>query len=234
MGQIKTDYIETLSMIKPNILVETGTYLGGTALMSLVDKSFNRWDKIYTIDLSEKCCRISSTRYKLYEKFGIEHDFEEQWSSEEDMEFHDRESYFDGKLNLLHGDSSIRLKDVLDEVDQRCAFWLDAHAGSKELFARGEIDCPLISELESIKAHYIKDHFIAIDDVHLFGEKQFKDGKVICDYTEITRERVEKLLKQINSDYTIEYPKPYGQLMLIAYIKDATTPDIPTSTWWQD
>ena len=56
---------------------------------------------------------------------------------------------------------------------------------------------------------------------------------MICDYTEITQEHVEKLIKEINSDYTIEYPKPYGQLMLTAYVKDAT-PDIPTSTWWQD
>jgi hypothetical protein len=233
MGQIKTEFIETLPVVKPNIFVETGTYLGGTALMALVDKSFDRWDKIYTIDLSEKCCKISSTRYKLYEKFGINHDFKEQWSGEEDTEFYDRESYFDGKLNLLHGDSSIRLMDVLNEVDQRCAFWLDAHAGGKELFARGEIDCPLINELGVINEHPIKDHFIAIDDVHLFGQKQSKDGKVICDYTEITQERVEGLIKKINSDYVIEYPKPYGQLMLTAYVKDAT-PDIPTSTWWQD
>ena len=134
MGQIKTDFIETLPMVKPDIYVETGTYLGGTALMTLIDKSFNRWDKIYTIDLSEKCCKISSTRYKLYEKFGVDHAFKGQWSHDEESEFQDRKSYFDGKLNLLHGDSAARLKDVLNETDQRCAFWLDAHAGNKELF----------------------------------------------------------------------------------------------------
>lgn len=233
MGQIKTDFIESMLMVKPSVYVETGTYLGGTALMTLVDKSFDRWDKIYTIELSEKCCKIASTRYKLYEKFGVDHDFKEQWSSDEDSEFQDRKSYFDGKLNLLHGNSPDRLKDVLNEADQRCAFWLDAHAGSKELFARGEVDCPLIGELESIREHHIKDHFIAIDDVHLFGEKQSKDGVVICDYSDITQERVEEIIKSINSDYTIEYPRPYGQAMLIAYVKHIS-PVISASTWWQE
>ena len=65
-----------------------------------------------------------------------------------------------------------------------------------------------------------------------FG-KQSKDGEVICDYSDITQERVEEIIKSINSDYTIEYPKPYGQLMLIAYIKHIS-PVISKSTWWQD
>ena len=65
MGQIKTNYIQALPVTFPKIFVETGTYLGGIPLMSLVDKSFDEWDKMYTIELSEECCRITSTRYKL-------------------------------------------------------------------------------------------------------------------------------------------------------------------------
>ena len=234
MGQIKTDFIESLSITKPNIYVETGTYLGGTTLGTLIDKSFNRWDKLYTIELSEKCCKIASTRYKLYEKFGIEHYFNDgeiDTVDKEDSDFLDRMSYFNGKLNLLHGDSSNRLKDILNEVDERCAFWLDAHAGSKELFARGEVDCPLIKELQTISEHHIKDHFIAIDDVHLFGQVQYKNEEVICDYSTITQERVEDIIKSINSNYTIEYKKPYGQLMLIAYIKEVNKVGTG-SNWW--
>ena len=231
MGQIKTDFIESLPTEKPDVFVETGTYLGGIPLMMMVDKSFEAWNKLYTIELSERCCKIASTRYKLYEQLGINHNFQEKWSDEEDNDFFDRESYFSGKLNLLHGDSGSRLKDVLNEVDERCAFWLDAHAGSKELFARGEVDCPLIQELTLIGNHHIKDHFISIDDAHLFGQVQYKNGKVICDYSEITEERIGKIIKDINSDYTIEYKSPYGQLMLIAYVKEKDIIGQET-TWW--
>ena len=78
MGQIKTDFIQSIPVTFPKTFVETGTYLGGIPLMSLVDKSFEKWDKMYTIELSEKCCKIASTRYKLYEELGIEHNFEEK------------------------------------------------------------------------------------------------------------------------------------------------------------
>ena len=219
MGQIKTDYIESLPVTFPKTFVETGTYLGGIPLMSLVDKSFEKWDKMYTIELSEKCCKIASTRYKLYEELGIDHNFEEKWSDEEDKDFNNRKSYFDDKLHLLQGDSSDRLKDVMDEVDERCAFWLDAHAGAKNLYTRGKVDCPLIEELEIIKNHHIKDHLIAIDDAHLFGEKEYKNGKLVCDYSNITREKIEDIIKSINSDYIVQYHQPYGQLMLVAYVE---------------
>ena len=130
MGQIKTDYIQSLPVTFPKIFVETGTYLGGIPLMSLVDKSFDEWDKMYTIELSEKCCKIASTRYKLYEELGKEHDFEEKWSSEEDKDFSDRESYFNDSLHLLHGDSSERLKDVMDEFLKNVPFRKDEQVNS--------------------------------------------------------------------------------------------------------
>ena len=231
MGQIKTDYIKKISTDFPKIFVETGTFLGGIPLMSLVDKSFDDWTKMYTIELSEKCCKIASTRYKLYEEFGKGHDFKEQWSKEEDNNFNNRETYFNDKLHLLHGDSAERLKDVLDEVDDKCAFWLDAHAGAKGAYARGEVDCPLIQELELIKSHHIKDHVIAIDDAHLFGQKQMKDGEIVCDYSKITKEVVGNMIKSINKDYIIDYVQPYGQLMLVAYISSDNVSD--TSTWWK-
>ena len=230
MGQIKTDFIESLTINKPDIFVETGTYLGGTPLMMLVDKSFKKWKKIYTIELSEKCCKIASTRYKLYEQLGINHDFKEKWSKEEDSSFVDRKSYFEGKLNLLNGNSAKRLKDVLSEVKSTCAFWLDAHAGSRKEYERGDEDCPLISELKAIRAHNIKNHFIAIDDAHMFGQKQYKNGEIVCDYSHITKDLVEDTIKSINSNYTIEYKTPYSELMLIAYEKKQTK--ISSSLWW--
>ena len=66
--------------------------------------------------------------------------------------------------------------------------------------------------------------------MHLFGQKQIKDGEVICDYSKITKDLVNDMIKSINEDYTIDYVQPYGQLMLVAYISGT---DIPASDWWK-
>jgi len=188
------------------------------------------FNKVYTIELSIDACKIASNRYSLFEKYNLDVTKFDEDTNEKDETFNGRKEFFDGKLILIQGDSSEKLKDVLNEVNEPICFWLDAHAGSKKSYARGGVDCPLIQELEVIKNHGIKDHFIAVDDSHLFGAKQKKDGEVICDYSDITKEMVEKILKDINKDYKIEYISPYGQLMLISYFNEKLF--ISSNDWW--
>ena len=227
MGQIDTKFINKTINNKPKVFVETGTFAGGIPQKMLDDGSFSEWDKIYTIELNNDMCKVASKRYFLYDELGVGK-FNRD-TDDKDETFNSRKEYFNGKLILLQGHSSDRLKDVIDEVSEPIAFWLDAHAGAKEGYARGEVDCPLINELEVIKHHSIKNHFIAIDDADLFGQVQYKDGEVVCDYSDITRERVEKLLLEINSLFSIEYVSPFGQPMLIAYEKSVIK---SKSEWW--
>jgi len=227
MGQIDTKFINSKTKNKPKVFVETGTFAGGIPQKMLDDGTFSEWGKVYTIELNNEMCKVASNRYSQYENVGVGK-FDRN-TNDKDESFDSRKEYFNGKLVLLQGDSSNRLKDVIDEVDEPIAFWLDAHAGAKEGYARGEVDCPLIKELEIIKSHSIKNHFISIDDADLFGQVQYKDGEVVCDYSDITRERVEKLLLEINPMFTIEYVTPFGQLMLVAYEKDVIESE---SGWW--
>ena len=230
MGHINTEYVETLLNEKrPKVFVETGTFKGGIPQRMLMDGTFDKWDKVYTIELNNEMCKVASKRYSLYEEMGVGN-FNRD-TEDKDETFDSRKEYFNSKLVLLQGDSSDKLKDVITEVDEPIAFWLDAHAGAKEGYARGEVDCPLIAELEAIKTHSINNHFIAIDDADLFGQVQYKDNQIVCDYSDVTREVVEKLLLEINPMFTIEYVSPFGQLMLVAYVKNVIE---SKSGWWTE
>lgn len=106
-------------------------------------------DRIFTIELSPNLYKKAKQRFAGYS--GIE---------------------------ALCGDSSELLPGILGQVDSACLFWLDAHySGGKT--AKGTLDCPIISELESIFAHSrSNDHVVLIDDARCF------DGT--SDYPEMT------------------------------------------------
>jgi hypothetical protein len=199
----------------PKTLLETGTFKGGVAIRMLEDNTLDMFDKIYTIELSEKCCKVSSTRYKKYEN-ELVHDGVHP--DEEDESFSGEADFFGGRLTLINGDSAVEIKKVLEKIDHKAAFWLDAHAGSKADFARGDVDVPLLLELEAIKQHPIKNHFIAIDDGDLLGKKQMKNGECVCDYSDVTFELVEQKIKEINPDYNVQMVYPYSMAMVIATV----------------
>jgi hypothetical protein len=74
---------------------------------------------------------------------------------------------------LINGDSGCELKKLLTSIDSPCVFWLDAHY-SEGNTAKGEIETPIIQELETIFSHSIKKHIILIDDARLFiGENDY-------------------------------------------------------------
>ena len=81
-----------------------------------------------------------------------------------------------------------------------------------------------------IKNHKIKEHIITVDDADIFGQVQYKNNTVVCDYSDITPERIETILNSINSKYSVNYPIPFGQKMLTAV---NTLEEVKTqSGWW--
>ena len=139
--------------------------------------------------------------------------YDKEWNSDRRRGY-----YFDNRLQLYNGDSSHTLRKVLASIKERCCFWLDAHSGAQK-YARGKVDVPLFEELWAIGEHHIKNHIIAIDDAHLFGKIQKnKTGHVICDYSEVTLEKVTEKIKEINPKYDVGIYAPYEMPMLIAYV----------------
>jgi hypothetical protein len=223
MGYILPEFYEHVSKISnremPKILIETGTFKGGLAHRYLEKLgSIDPFNKIYTFELGETISRIASKRFKLFDEHMGDMSKFNFHTDEEDLDFKKSSTYHYGTVELINSDSVIGLKNLLPNINEPCCFWLDAHAGAAK-YARGPKDVPLLDELEVISNHHIKNHIIAIDDVHMLGKIQYnnKTNEQICDYSFVTEASVFESLKKINPNYKIEYYEPYGHLMLISY-----------------
>jgi hypothetical protein len=96
-------------------------------------------------------------------------------------------------VKIYFGSSEDHLENILNLIDYKCFFWLDAHFHDSS---------PTYSELEMIKAHPIKNHTILIDDISLYFDKN----------------HIEKTLLDINPNYVISYEPTWrnDQEILIA------------------
>lgn len=77
----------------------------------------------------------------------------------------------DSRIHLHQGDSAIVLPRLLQDVEDRCLLWLDAHYCFLDS-ARGPRDCPLLEELQAVLAHERRlgtQHVIVVDDFHILG-----------------------------------------------------------------
>ena len=69
-------------------------------------------------------------------------------------------------VKLLQGDSGVILKDVVPQLKNNVIFWLDGHYSAGNT-AKGEKDCPIYEELDSILKSNL-NHILLIDDARLF------------------------------------------------------------------
>lgn len=97
------------------VLVETGTFMGDMILSQL-----NNFDKIYSIELSQKFWQNAKELFKN-----------------------------EPKVNLLLGDSGEKMHELIKELDQPAIFWLDGHYSGADT-ARGEKISPIYEELRAI------------------------------------------------------------------------------------
>lgn len=95
------------------------------------------------------------------------------------------------KISIFQGDSAVQLPKMIATINEPALFWLDAHY-SKGFTARGEIDTPILGELELILQRQFKD-VILIDDADDF------DGT--NDYPTITE--LESIIKTQYPDRTV-------------------------------
>lgn len=111
----------------------------GTYYGDMVEAVRKNFDRIYSIELSDELYEKAKKRFK-------------------------REKH----IELIHGNSSIELRNVINKINQPALFWLDAHY-SGGVTARGDKDTPVYKELDCILNATDKGHVIIIDYARCFG-----------------------------------------------------------------
>lgn len=116
------------------ILVETGTYMG-----EMVEALRESFERVYSIELSEKFARRARRYFRARKN-----------------------------VNILQGDSGDVIGDLMKEIDRPALFWLDGHWSADET-ARGNKSTPVMEELGHILHAKDLRHVILIDDARAFG-----------------------------------------------------------------
>jgi hypothetical protein len=167
-----------LTKYKNEYFFETGTYLGDSVNLAL-KVGFN---KIFSIEIDE------NLQTKNFEKFN--------------------EEITKGIIELVIGDTSIVMEQIVSKLDKKTTFWLDAHV---DLGMSGVKKCPIYDELEFISKSEIKNHTILIDDLRCFGNGLWGDG--------INLDTIKNKIKKINPDYKFSLEDGHiPKDILVAYI----------------
>ena len=113
---------------------------------------------------------IETGTYKGGTVMSVKNIFNEIYSIELDQSLYKNASNKFSKyqhIHIIQGDSSKVLPSILSKIDEPSLFWLDGHY-SADITAKGDLNTPILKELELILNHHIKNHIILIDDARLF------------------------------------------------------------------
>lgn len=135
----------------------------GTYLGDMVEAEKDNFQKIYSIELGEKLWKQAIKRFSKY-----------------------------NHIEILQGDSGKVLKNITTKLNEPAIFWLDGHY-SEGITAKGDKECPIFEELESIFAYNNLKHILLIDDARNFVGKG--------DYP--TVQELESFVKSKNPAYNV-------------------------------
>ena len=74
-------------------------------------------------------------------------------------------------IQILEGDSTVILPQILKSIDAPCLFWLDAHF-SGGIAVAGSSPTPILDEVKAIIEHPVRRHVVLVDDSRLFVGKE--------------------------------------------------------------
>ena len=85
-------------------------------------------------------------------------------------------------IQIIHGQSGEILPKLLKNINAPCLFWLDAHYSGGST-ARGDLETPIMQEIEAIIQHsYAQKHILLIDDARCFiGKNDYPSIKAVQD-----------------------------------------------------
>lgn len=148
------------------IFVETGSYQGNTIQLAL-DCGF---EEVRSVELNESNYNRCVERFKNYTN-----------------------------VKLYFGESEVLFSEMIKDITEPITFWLDSHysgCGDTYVTSKGRSFSSIVSELQTIKNHPIKNHTILIDDIRDAGTQNF-------DY--VSLQELIRLIKEINPKYDVSY-----------------------------
>lgn len=173
---------------KTNIYIETGCYLGRGITKPVGCKCsgafcicnpknpnsmgvLNNYKTIYSIELVKKYYELNRKQFENYPH-----------------------------INIINGDSSLKLEELLLTINEPITVFLDAHWSGGDT-GRLEEDSPLLKELDILKKREYDD-IIIIDDCRNIGKKGNGGRKgnanyppMMFDWSYITLDKIKKRLK---------------------------------------
>lgn len=106
----------------------------------------------------------------------------------------------DPRVKIFLGNSRYDLSKMIQPINAPITFWLDGHwSGVPDIGVDAECICPVLYELEQIKAHPIKTHTIMVDDIRLMDGHHFP----------VLKHQIEQMIMEINPNYVIQYFDDY-------------------------
>ena len=94
-------------------------------------------------------------------------------------------------INVILGDSSEKLPEILSKIESPCLFWLDAHYSGGNT-SKTNVETPITKELQCILNYPHKNHVILIDDALDFTGKN--DYPTIPELKEMINQYEEKVI----------------------------------------
>ena len=148
--------------------------------------------------------------------FAVEPYFENLYTIELSKELHQSTSlkYTGNKISFIQGDSSLKLLELLPNIQGKSIIYLDGHY-SCGVTARGKKDCPLYEELESIMKLHQDNCIVIIDDVRLF------EYKSEIDWSEINREKILDITEARTSSFNFLPSELHHEDRMVLYLNEA-------------
>lgn len=126
----------------------------GTFMGDMIEVQRFYFDKLYSIELSHELWMKATKRFRAYKN-----------------------------IEILEGDSGIKLKEIIGKLPSNTLFWLDGHY-SFGVTAQGDLNCPIYAELDTILSCG-KSHVIIIDDAREFvGREDYPTIEELKKYVE--------------------------------------------------
>lgn len=113
----------------------------GTFQGEMVEAQRRNFSKIYSIELSHDYYQKAVQKFKRF-----------------------------NHIQIVEGDSSVKLKEVTKTLNEPALFWLDGHYSGGNT-AKGDLNCPIYGELDTVFSTKL-EHILVIDDAKDFNGTQ--------------------------------------------------------------